>query len=354
LKEKHVFAGNNTEKGFFSYFDQIINPDEAKRIYILKGGPGVGKSTFMKKIALIMLDKGYSVEYIHCSSDNESLDGIVIPELKIAFVDGTSPHTIDPVIPGAVDEIINLGIYLDNQKLEKHKSKIIQILQNNSRLYKSAYRYFKAAGIISEEINSIYDEYVDLTKFNDISNQAINKLFGGGSYNTVAGNKRKLFSESFTASGYINYTPQLCQGRKVWALVGANTSYTSKLLNILAKEAVKRGYDTECYYKPLTPEKMQHILIPEMNLMIISTENHISTNYDEVFDLHLIMDSESLKSRISEIENNLHLYDMLIKTALEKLNDSKKLHDLLEVFYVNTMNFKGVDECFESIISQYT
>ncbi|MGB4440283.1 MAG: ATPase [Sedimentibacter sp.] len=354
MKEKHVFAGNNTGNGFFSYFDQIIKPEEAKRIYILKGGPGVGKNTFMKKFALIMLDKGYSVEYIHCSSDNESLDGIVIPELKIAFVDGTSPHTIDPVIPGAVDEIINLGIYLDNQQLEKHKSKITQILQNNSHLYKSAYRYFKAAGIISEEINSIYDEYVDLKKFNDISNQAINKLFDGSSYSMRTGNRRKLFSESFTASGYINYTPLLCQGRKVWAIVGENTSYTSKLLNFLAEEAVKIGYDTECYYKPLTPEKMQHILIPEMNLMIISTENYMNINYDEVFDLHLIMDSENLKSRISEIENNLYLYDLLIKTALEKLYETKRLHDLLEVFYINAMNFKGVDECFENILSQYT
>jgi len=354
LKEKHVFAGSNSDNGFFSYFDQIIKPDKARRIYILKGGPGVGKSTFMKKFALIMLDKGYFVEYIHCSSDNESLDGIVIPELNIAFVDGTAPHTIDPVIPGAVDEIINLGIYLDNQQLEKHKSKIIQISQNNSRLYKSAYRYLKSAGIISEEISFIYDEYVDLKKFNDISNQAINKLFGGSSYSIEAGKMRKLFSESFTASGYINYTPLLCQGRKVWAIVGENTSYTSKLLSFIADEALKRGYDVECYYKPLKPEKMQHILIPEMNLMIISSENNMNINYDEVFDLHLIIDSENLKSRISEIENNMHLYDLLIKTALEKLYDTKKLHDLLEVFYVNSMNFKGVNECYESILSQLT
>jgi len=165
---------------------------------------------------------------------------------------------------------------------------------------------------------------------------------------------RRLFSESFTSSGYINYTPLLCQGKKVWAIVGENTNYTSKLLSIIADEAAKRGYDTECYCKPLKPEKIQHILIPEMNLMIISSENRTNMNYDEVFDLHLIMDSENLKSRISEIENNLHLYDLLIKTALEKLYESKRLHDLLEVFYVNTMNFKGVDECFESILSKYT
>lgn len=354
MKEKHVFAGNNTSKGFYSYFDNLIKTDEAKRIYILKGGPGVGKSTLMKKIAIKMLEKGYSAEYIHCSSDNDSLDGIIIPELKIAFIDGTAPHTIDPVIPGAVDEIVNLGIYLDSYQLEKHKVKIMQLLQNISNLYKSAFRYLEAAGIVSEEINFICDQYMDTVKFNEICIQGIDKMFPEVSLCAKPGNMRKLFSESFTSSGYINYTPSLCQGKKVWAVVGENTNYTSKFLSRIAEEAVKRGYDTECYYRPLTPESIQHVYVPQMNLMIISTENHMSNSYDEVFDLHLIIDSDNLKTRISEIENNLHLYDLLVKNALDKLSDTKKLHDLLEVFYVNSMNFKGADECFESILSQLT
>jgi len=354
LKEKHVFAGNNTSKGFYSYFDNIIRAEEAKRIYILKGGPGVGKSTFMKRFALAMLEKGYSAEYIHCSGDNESLDGIIIPELKIIFVDGTAPHIIDPVIPGAVDEIVNLGIYLDNHQMEKHTSKIIQITKGTSRLYKSAYRYLESAGIISEEINSICDQYVDSVKFNDMCIQAIEKMFPENSRSTKTGNLKKLFSESFTANGYINRTTSLCQGRKIWAIVGENTNYTSEFLRCISEETIKRGYDAECYYKPLTPEKIQHICVPEMNLMIISTENRMNNNYEEIFDLHSIIDAENLKTHISEIENNLHLYDLLIKNALEKLSDTKKLHDLLEVFYVNAMNFKGVDECFDRILSQYT
>ncbi|MBP7279275.1 MAG: ATPase, partial [Sedimentibacter sp.] len=93
MKEKHIFAGNNTSEGFFSYFDYLLKPEEAEHIYILKGGPGVGKNRFMKKFADEMEKKNYSIEYIHCSSDNASLDGILIPELKILIVDGTSPHT---------------------------------------------------------------------------------------------------------------------------------------------------------------------------------------------------------------------------------------------------------------------
>jgi len=90
-KIRRVFPGGNTSKGFYSYYDNIINKD-ANRIFILKGGPGTGKSSLMKKIGQILLDKGYDVEYHHCSSDNNSVDGIVIPKLKVGLIDGTAPH----------------------------------------------------------------------------------------------------------------------------------------------------------------------------------------------------------------------------------------------------------------------
>lgn len=90
-KIKRVFPGGNTSKGFFSYYDFIIEKD-ANRIFVIKGGPGVGKSSMMKKVAKELLEKGYDVEYHHCSSDNNSIDGIVIPKLKVAMIDGTAPH----------------------------------------------------------------------------------------------------------------------------------------------------------------------------------------------------------------------------------------------------------------------
>ena len=93
-KIRHMFPGGNTPRGFYSFYSYILPQDEAKRIFVIKGGPGVGKSTFMKKTALELVDRGYDVEFMHCSSDNESLDGIVVPKLGIAMIDGTAPHVV--------------------------------------------------------------------------------------------------------------------------------------------------------------------------------------------------------------------------------------------------------------------
>ena len=91
---KKVFPGGNTSLGFYSFYNYILSQQEARRIIVLKGGPGVGKSTFMRKIAEEMQDRGYNVEHMHCSSDNNSLDGVVIPAIKVALLDGTVPHKV--------------------------------------------------------------------------------------------------------------------------------------------------------------------------------------------------------------------------------------------------------------------
>ena len=96
LDGTYYFLGANTPTGFRSLYDQFIDPETDRALYIIKGGPGCGKSTFMKQIARCILNAGHSVECIRCSGDPDSLDGILIPELKIAYVDGTAPHAAAP------------------------------------------------------------------------------------------------------------------------------------------------------------------------------------------------------------------------------------------------------------------
>lgn len=86
------YLGANSPTGFYSLYDQLIDPASAEDILILKGGPGCGKSSFMRRVAKAVEDKGLAVEYIQCSGDPDSLDAVVFPSLKTAIVDGTAPH----------------------------------------------------------------------------------------------------------------------------------------------------------------------------------------------------------------------------------------------------------------------
>ena len=86
-------------------------------LYILKGMPGGGKSSMMKEIGKRAYEKGYSVELHHCPSDPNSIDAVVIEELRIGIIDGTPPHPVDPVYPGVSEVIIDLTQYIDRNKI---------------------------------------------------------------------------------------------------------------------------------------------------------------------------------------------------------------------------------------------
>ena len=57
-----LFAASNSSSGFKSYYHEIFDKREHKRIYVIKGGPGTGKSRFMNEVSDAAYTQGYSVE----------------------------------------------------------------------------------------------------------------------------------------------------------------------------------------------------------------------------------------------------------------------------------------------------
>ena len=91
------FLGANSPHGFYSLYDELIDRSQAKAVYILKGGPGCGKSTLIKRVGDAAQRAGFPAEYIPCSGDPDSMDAIILPEQKVAIVDGTAPHAAAPL-----------------------------------------------------------------------------------------------------------------------------------------------------------------------------------------------------------------------------------------------------------------
>ena len=94
LPHIQYFLGANAPTGFYSLYDHLIPPERARAVYILKGGPGCGKSTLMRKIGAWAEEAGLDTEYILCSGDPDSLDAVILPTLAVAIVDGTAPHVV--------------------------------------------------------------------------------------------------------------------------------------------------------------------------------------------------------------------------------------------------------------------
>ena len=61
--EAPLFAAANSGRGFVSFYENIFNAPNIVRRYLIKGGPGTGKSSFMRRVAAFAEDNGYPVEY---------------------------------------------------------------------------------------------------------------------------------------------------------------------------------------------------------------------------------------------------------------------------------------------------
>jgi len=352
IKIRHLFPGNNTSEGFYSYYKYILSQQDAKRIFCMKGGPGTGKSSFMKKLSNHFKDLGYTIEFHHCSSDPNSLDGVVIKELNIAILDGTSPHIVDPIHPGAVDEIINLGDAFDTKLLETNKDEIMSISKNISNNFNRAYRLFAGARQIHEDWSSINSLSLNMDKVYILIDELKNKLLT--SPHTKFGSERHLFSTAFTPNGILSYNINLSQEvEHLYVLKGGPGLKKSEILKTIGHEAQRQGQFVEYFHDPLIPNRIENILIPGLSIGLFTTNEISRINYNNnELNMKDLCDNGILTDNSQKILFDKRHFDILINEGLSCLTTAHELHDNLEALYIEAMDFSKVDSIYEDTLKK--
>jgi hypothetical protein len=354
---RHMYPGGNTPLGFFSYYRYVIDSQQANRIFVLKGGPGTGKSTLMKKIGLELARQGYDIEFMHCSSDNNSLDGVVIPRLSVAVIDGTAPHMVDPVYPGAVDEIINLGQYWKVEGIRESRNDIIRVNNKIKENFRRAYRYLHTASLLMEDTEAIFEQLLDRGREWLFIHELKQTLFGQGIPSKTPGRQRCLFAAAITPHGFKDYLDSLCSGNKTIRLYAPAGSSTGRILESLKDEAIIHGYDIETYFCPMSPHRIEHIVIPALKVSVITANEYqdiseiISENCT-TYNMNDFFDGNELKSYEAHLYFNRLNTDTLIQKAVESIASAKACHDELEKYYIKNMDFDELTEVKEMIIRQ--
>ena len=360
-KLKKLFPGGNTSQGFYSYYDNIIRPD-ANRIFVIKGGPGVGKSTLMRSIGETMLNLGYDVEFHCCSSDNGSLDGVCIPEIGVAMLDGTAPHVVDPKNPGAVDEILNLGEFWDETLLRKNKPAILKTNRRVGRFFQMAYFALKEAKVIRDEWESYITEAVDFTRVSEATLRISEEIFSAVKPDFTRPAKiRHLFASAITPDGPVNYHDTLLQDiQKLYVITGEPGSGKAALLAKLAAQAASLGLATEQYHCSLVPQNIDLIVIPQLSVAAanLSAPVYFDPNClpnleaSKEINLSAFLNTEALKNYAAEITGCRTRFEAAFNRAIKRLNQAKTEHDLMELYYVPAMNFDDINAKKEQLLAR--
>ena len=151
----HIFLGANSGEGFYSLYDDLL---------IIKGGPGCGKSSFMRAVAKELSEAGLETIYVNCSGDPDSLDGVLFPEIKTGLVDGTAPHVLEPTYTVATERYVDLTRFYDVAATKARRGEILAHSDAYRAAYAAAYRILRAADALASERRAAVHAAMDFGK----------------------------------------------------------------------------------------------------------------------------------------------------------------------------------------------
>ncbi len=240
------FAGANTDSGFKGCYPDFADERKLERLYIIKGGPGSGKSTMMKRLADEAERRGYPVARYLCGSDPDSLDAVVL-DGRIVMLDGTPPHAVESGAPGSVGELVDVSRFWNSGKLEKRRKEIEALAALKAADYAAGTRWLAAAdAVVREELHRAEELFLR-EKAEKTARRLIERL---GKPEKNGGGIRYRYDHAVTM-----------RGRAALSTVGRGTARrfviedacgtAALFLDLLAREIEKAGFAAEFGLLPL-------------------------------------------------------------------------------------------------------
>lgn len=282
------FLGSNSVRGFASLYQNFCRPETGEFLWVIKGGPGCGKSSFMKKIGAAAEKDGLNVQYVWCSGDPDSLDAVYVPARKIGYVDGTAPHVMEVPYPGAGGLYLDLGRFYDRKALQPRLKEIMELHARNQAIYTEAYDLLDQASVWKPH--------------------AVRTAKTAAPFSLPAKHGNGILARRFCRA-------LTCRGMLSFPLSDSSPEIlpASEDAEQLAQSAAAAGYDVICAQHPIYPEMTEAVFLPE-------TGGYYAADLTEL-ELRLL----PLEKRVSE-----------------KLRQAKSVHDELEALYNPHVDFDGV------------
>lgn len=346
---QEYFLGGTSPEGFRSKFiGQIDRP--GFYTYILKGGPGTGKSTLMKKAAKRF--ENHELSLYRCSSDINSLDAVVVEDEGVIIVDGTAPHVFEASYPGVSQEIIDLGHFWNGNELKAHSETIRYCFDENARYHKRVRSFIEALSALNTDIFCHARDCLDTLKLDAYADRLFKKLVKSTSRGRTGKIQFRQLS-AFTTENYMTLPM-----RKEYCSYFLRDDFfagSDRLLRILADKFTQSGYDvivSECNMFRHTA--FEHIIVPELDLFFTSGSffNGQKPDSESIINFLRFYDRERFDIKKQRMNFNKKAVLELADEAASSLNTALKIHDELERYYINAIDFGKLGEMTENLLDR--
>ncbi|MBR2381876.1 MAG: hypothetical protein IKA84_05240 [Clostridia bacterium] len=334
MKEKY-FAASNSSEGFCSYYDEAFNPEKLYKIYVIKGGSGTGKAFFMKEIAKAAELYGFSVRYIYCSSDAQSLDGIIINEQKIAVLDGTSPHVYEPKYIGAVEVFVNLAEFLDEKMLTASRKIIEKASKEKQMGFEAVYRNLNAYHKLSENIEKMVLPCIKLDKIRKYV-----KRFSEG-LEREDGNEEHLLTRAIGMRGLSSFDTYF-ERASIYYEINDYFESAHFLMREIYEALKEKNINLKISSNPIIRSRVDALSVVQNGLTF-----EIGNRMDEsvrLINMKRFVDNDEIAKIRQDYRTVARVRDSVLDLTLAEFEKIKKSHFLLEEIYGSAMDFAAKEQ----------
>ena len=336
--KENYFCAANSGRGFFSLYPQMIG--RAERVYIVKGGPGCGKSRFLHRVAKEAEARGRRVTYYYCSSDPSSLDAVFIDE-RLLLLDGTAPHAVEASLPGARDDLVELGAFWDSSRLAERRGEIEGLAKRKSEAYSRAYDCLSAAASIGLAADKLVAPAVLTDKLKGAAERAVRAL-----PESPAFSERAVLLGSFGMRGDVRLD-SFFESADEYVSVTDHGGISHLFLGALYENAKRRGLSVSVSLDPLFPDRLDAIRFEDARLVY-----ETGLRSEKRINMKRFLDGAAVASVKGELRELTELKRAALSGALGALTSAAEAHFELEKIYGETMDFAAKERFTDSFIGK--
>ncbi len=336
------FAASNSADGFKNYYGECF--ERADRLFIIKGGPGTGKSTFMRRVADMAEARGGSVERYFCSSDHTSLDGVLFDcgDECVGIIDGTFPHPYIEKLPGLRDEIINTGSFWNRKILKQNSDKIRELCTSKTASYDNAYAYLRACGNLNEVYSSYDKSKINIEKMTGAITRLMQKIPNGQGYRSLPA---LVNSIGMLGQAHLNTFEELAE--KIYII--SDGCGAESFLRILLDIAKEKNLEIRIAHSSIYCREIDGIYLEGSKLWFVK-EAALSNDAKEKYSAktrNINMDrfclSDTHEQNKKEKKYCKRLLQRCIDGAGRELARAGEYHFELEQIYKSAMDFEALE-----------
>ena len=338
--EDSYFVASNSKNGFCSYYQECFDDKRIHRVYAIKGGPGTGKSRFMRDVATCAKQNGRSVEYIYCSSDPDSLDGIILTHGKesIALLDATAPHVYEPSNPGTREEFVNLGNFWRTADLVNCSDRIKRLNDEKKVAYCHAYHYLKCAG----EMAQVRDDLVAPFLRFDVMEKFAERLLNGVEDGTQFSLTPALIS-SVGMRGEVCLDTYFSQAKKLFLVEDCRGS-AQYLMKALLSVAQQKALCVRVSYDPVLPNCIDGLFLTESRIsFVVASVEDLSYPHKRI-SMRRFVDLSGMKEIREDLNYAERMRRALLEGAIAYFEKVRNSHFELEEIYSAAMDFAAKED----------